>query len=443
MKALTIFVAAALIIIAAAFVFSCNKERITVPAEKDYAAEILKTIYDGMDCNSGCLQTGPFEQSTVSFTRQWSPVPGFTGYFKNNKYFVTTAWHDRDFFYIKTDIFGYQYNRTKVDGAWTLTGPAYGNYPFANVMITLNGIEYNYSMDDPATTDVIESVITFTQSFPMPSEWGACDEMSFSVRLQGEGQPVWTGSVDGETDVAYGLFGICTATSITIDRQEACMGDDEVTLSAIVAPDGDFSNFAGGAVSIIDDATNEAVATGTHSVIYTFIPSFEGIHTFHAEYSGEGSNGFKGSESEPVSVIVVNCNCENAMTGTTSCLYFYDDQTFLGNRMAAFTFLSGENGIFKIQGELANFSGDHFSVTSTTGAVSSWISGDGSNRVISVDGPVTECETITLTVYWDSESTDDIITANWFAELNGTEVLLLDDMICFDVKTGYPPSPGE
>lgn len=195
-----------MLLVGGMILWSCTKDEAVPTAQKGTMS--LKVASELPDCETACLQDGPFEQVTTSFTRQWAQVSQFTGYFKNNKYFTTTAWNDETKFSIKVDVFGYQYDQNKVSSVWTLTGPTYNNYPFTTVIIKLNGVEYTYSMDDPET-DVIETATTFTKDFPLPEGWEACTEMVYTVRIEGDGQPVWLGTENTPANVTYGLYALC------------------------------------------------------------------------------------------------------------------------------------------------------------------------------------------------------------------------------------------
>ena len=230
MKKIKVVLAAGAILIAGAFFFSCQKEQITTPV-KEQGTMILKADYGAVDCETYCIEDGYVYQTTTSFTRQWSELSQFPGYYRNNKYFTATAFNDLNNFYITVNVFGYQYNQQRIGGVWTLLGPTYDNYPFTDVLITLNGTQYNYSMDDPATTDVVETATTYTQSFPLPEGWDGCDEWVYTVRLEGDGQWVRLGTASAVEMVTYSLFddeNCCTPGFSYVDN-----GDDTYTFTFV------------------------------------------------------------------------------------------------------------------------------------------------------------------------------------------------------------------
>jgi len=100
---------------------------------------------------------------------------------------------------------------------------------------------------------------------------------------------------------------------------------------------------------------------------------------------------------------------------------FSGDATSCGAiRSAVYTF-SAENDIsyLKIQGGLTNFTGTDAVVTVSGGTdmvVSQWTPGGSTNRVIRVEGSVSGCETVTITVTWNSTNTGTIITGQWSAK---------------------------
>ena len=86
-------------------------------------------------------------------------------------------------------------------------------------------------------------------------------------------------------------------------------------------------------------------------------------------------------------------------------------------REALYTFTSKEGAEnFKIQGGLTNFTGEDAEVSVVGGSgvvVSQKTPGGSSNRVITVEGSVVECETVTVSVKWNSTNTGSKITGDW------------------------------
>ena len=120
------------------------------------------------------------------------------------------------------------------------------------------------------------------------------------------------------------------------------------------------------------------------------------------EFSG---NNFCCFEIEAVSA------CETEFTGEAlSC-----DET----RQAIFTLTSADAlGYVKIQGGLTNFTGEDAIVTVSPAdfTISQRTPGGSSNRVITVEGSLDECETVTITIFWNSSNGGDIITGEWSAK---------------------------
>ncbi len=110
--------------------------------------------------------------------------------------------------------------------------------------------------------------------------------------------------------------------------------------------------------------------------------------------------------------------CETSFTGEAiSCT---------NQREAVYHFTSEDDlSYIKIQGGLTNFTGADAVVTVTGGnlAVSQWTPGGSSNRIIKVEGSVAACETITITITWNSTNSGGIITGSWSVkDANGVDV---------------------
>lgn len=111
--------------------------------------------------------------------------------------------------------------------------------------------------------------------------------------------------------------------------------------------------------------------------------------------------------------------CETSFTGNAIAC---------GNqREAVFTFTSKDaQSYIKIQGGLTNFTGADAEVivNDPTGrTVSQWTPGGSTNRVIRVEGSISECETITIRIRWNSTNSGGIITGSWSVkDTNGVEL---------------------
>lgn len=94
-------------------------------------------------------------------------------------------------------------------------------------------------------------------------------------------------------------------------------------------------------------------------------------------------------------------------------------------REAIYTFTAdADQDYIKIQGGLTNFTGEdaEITVSSENLTYSQSTPGGSSNRIIKVEGPVSECETITIHVRWNSSNNGGIITGDWSVkDENGLE----------------------
>ncbi|ESU25289.1 hypothetical protein FLJC2902T_30970 [Flavobacterium limnosediminis JC2902] len=100
--------------------------------------------------------------------------------------------------------------------------------------------------------------------------------------------------------------------------------------------------------------------------------------------------------------------CATSFTGEAiSC----DD-----TREAVYTFTTdADQEYIKIQGGLTNFTGADAVVTVSNEnlEITQSTPGGSSNRIIKVEGPVSECETITIRITWNSTNNGGIITGDW------------------------------
>ena len=129
--------------------------------------------------------------------------------------------------------------------------------------------------------------------------------------------------------------------------------------------------------------------------------------------------------------------CETTFSAETECEdVIIDGVTY--NRKAVYTFTTESEGEFKIQGGLTNFIGQDYLVQASVGDVESWIPGQSSNRIISVEGILDDCGEVEIVIYWFSENTDEIITGDWTVELDGLKILEIEGMECDDEKEGLP-----
>lgn len=113
------------------------------------------------------------------------------------------------------------------------------------------------------------------------------------------------------------------------------------------------------------------------------------------------------------------CNdCVTSFTGAAiSCgqsreaVYIFKSDTDLSN--------------FKIQGGLTNFTGEDAVVTVTGGnniTTKQRTPGGSSNRVTTVEGSLSKCSEVKITVTWNSTNTGGIITGDWSVSTNNSNV---------------------
>ena len=130
-----------------------------------------------------------------------------------------------------------------------------------------------------------------------------------------------------------------------------------------------------------------------------------------------GECSFSGNQFYCFTIEAVN-SCETSFTGTAnSCT---------NARQAVYTFNSVTDlSYIKIQGGLTNFTGDDAVVTIDGGNLtwSQSTPGGSTNRVIKIEGSVTACQPVTITITWNSTNTGGVITGSWSVkDANGNEV---------------------
>jgi hypothetical protein len=223
---------------------------------------------------------------------------------------------------------------------------------------------------------------------------------------------------------------------IEYSEDEVCLGD-EVT---VVFNNG-YNNNCGNAqlqVSTDGGVNWTQVASGVPvdgQLVYTFEPPTAGSYLFRARWnatggpscSNTGSNiGFMaGTATFPI-VVHDDC-CELGFSGSAiSC----DD-----TREAVYIFTADEAlDYIKIQGGLTNFTGSDAEVIVSGGdlSVSQWTPGGSSNRVIRLEGSIESCETVTITIRWNSSNGGEVITGNWSVkDAQGEDIApSIDGLIC-------------
>jgi len=111
-------------------------------------------------------------------------------------------------------------------------------------------------------------------------------------------------------------------------------------------------------------------------------------------------------------ITVITCGCEIEMTGSVAC--------GSGTRTATFTFKAKDAGNYVIQGGLTAFTSDV--VTTNDGGLilnTTHPSAGGPANVQRLEGHINACQTVTITVTWNSTNDDTNVTGQWTAVLNG------------------------
>ncbi|HEX6845424.1 MAG TPA: hypothetical protein VF144_00530 [Chitinophagaceae bacterium] len=165
--------------------------------------------------------------------------------------------------------------------------------------------------------------------------------------------------------------------------------------------------------------TNDANWNGSLSEPGTYV-----FRTKHNANEGncdgavEGSCLFSGNQFCCFVIEAVD-GCETSFTG--------EAKSCGADREAVYTFTSKDAlDYFKIQGGLTNFTGEDAIVTWEGGSdIVVWqgTPGGSSNRTIRVEGKLAECETITITIKWNSTNSGGVITGSWSVkDVNGVEL---------------------
>jgi hypothetical protein len=210
----------------------------------------------------------------------------------------------------------------------------------------------------------------------------------------------------------------CTPLTPTWSNNAPCAGDDLSVTFCVPATCGQAQiqwDSAGTWVQIAhENPLTGGCLTGT-------VPAAAaGTYNFRAQYisSGGGCNFCTLQFADtPYSVTVVECDdCEltgNTFTGTST--------TTCGSSVHSATYtLCSEDGIsfFHIQGGLTNFTGANATVAWVGGngvTVSQHTPGGSSNRIVEVEGSLSECSCITITMSWNSTNANNQVTGGWSA----------------------------
>ncbi len=224
--------------------------------------------------------------------------------------------------------------------------------------------------------------------------------------------------ISPESKISYRVPTPCTQSSPTWSNNAPCAGQDLTVTFCVAANCGQSQiqwDSAGIWVQVSHDnplvggcttATLPAVAAGTYNFRGQYISSGGGCNYCAVHFA-----------DNPYSVTVVPCDdCSltgNTFTGTST--------TTCGSATHTATYtLCSEDGIsfFHIQGGLTNFTGANATVTWVGGngvSVTQQTPGGSSNRIIKIEGSLSECSCITINMSWSSTNTNNQVTGDWSA----------------------------
>lgn len=155
-----------------------------------------------------------------------------------------------------------------------------------------------------------------------------------------------------------------------------------------------------------------------------FIPDAPGEYRVRGKYTRTGNPKNCDFEStgwmESADLLVVEGDTTEMEDDSTSCEISFTGEAITcdSTREVVFTYVADEDyNHIKIQGGLTNGTLEDPVVT-VTGAdldVSQRIPGNSSNRIITIEGSVAACDTITVTITWLSSNQGSVITGDWSA----------------------------
>lgn len=170
-----------------------------------------------------------------------------------------------------------------------------GNFTKLVGTIKHNGVTI-LSIDDNSAA---RTTVTYTVA--LPGSAMKCDDILLDLTaINGVG-------ATNAGSASYKLRSLCTQTSIDVDPGlEVCV-DDEVTVTGSVLASG--AAVAGGSLTIWEKIGETWVNSTENPLIYE---AEAGSRTFKAVYDGSSSNWYNSSESAPVDVVAVSCDCDES-----------------------------------------------------------------------------------------------------------------------------------
>lgn len=175
-------------------------------------------------------------------------------------------------------------------------------------------------------------------------------------------------------------------------------------------------------------------------VTFVVVPDAPGDYGFRAKYTRTGkpsSCPFESTgwvDAEELLEVLGDEDDEEEQDSLACESYFSGEAISCDSaREAVFTFVSAEDlDYVKIQGGLTNFTLDSAAVVTVTGAdfdVRQRTPGHSSNLIITLEGSVTACDTVTINVQWNSSNQGAYITGDWSASA-GDDDLVVEALEC-------------
>ncbi|MFZ5429359.1 MAG: hypothetical protein ACOZDD_03930 [Bacteroidota bacterium] len=154
--------------------------------------------------------------------------------------------------------------------------------------------------------NVDPKVSSWSWTQTLPSGWEACYKQSIVLSLN---DIPGVGNAQGSFE--YFAQELCTTTTLTAsETEDICVGDEVIISAAVSTKEpvsgGGFLAVTDGVLKIYKDGVE--VASGVNSAEYTYIAEFGDV-VFTAEYTGAG--GFADSDDE-ITVTAENCGCEES-----------------------------------------------------------------------------------------------------------------------------------
>lgn len=217
-------------------IYSCKKTDVSSKNSDENNFVAASTVYQDltapsqriMDCSADCINPeGPYVESSATTSSSWGG-PNQNLHTKTVSY---VAYNTATDFIVKVTYVKSGQNTNASD----------------LVKVTANGV--------PQSVPTLASGATATFTFPLPAGWKKCDEMSFTVRQEGQNSPInMTGT--------YKLFGVCAARCVTAfeGKAIACGTEREAEYTFTSTEDLSYIKIQGGLTNFTGD---DAIVTIT------------------------------------------------------------------------------------------------------------------------------------------------------------------------------------